>query len=331
MTKNRFFVKLSLLTILALIPGLMPVTPAIASSGTRKAATPVPEYASDVCMVDLKSMLDEAYGNGDEDSGKSGRSMAKSKFTKSTDDGSVTLVTYSVNGNKISSPVYGKKVPADYKQYVKDTALHNRLWKTITGIIPLEQRKDIDTFTLFTDGQDGTTGSVGGGATDETWSIELDVLDSENIATLSTTLVHEFGHLLTLGASQIVYYADTCDFYMASDGCSNQQSYVNRFYSQFWSDRMDEWEELAQPDEDGVVDEDGAYQFYEKHPDEFVSDYAATHPEEDIAESWTYFVYSAPPKGDTVADKKVRFFYMFPELVDMRRKMQIGLCDYSEK
>jgi hypothetical protein len=283
-------------------------------------------------MVDLKNALDEAYGTDDDSSDGSGRSLVKSKFTKSSsDDGSVTLVTYTVDGNAISSPEYGTKVPSEYKNYVKDTKLHQRIWKTVTDVIPLEQRQDLDTFILFSDGQDETTGSVGGGSTDETWSIELDVLDSENQATLTTTLVHEFGHMMTLGASQIKYYADTCNFYMASDGCSKKDSYVNKFYDQFWWDRYEEWEELAKPDEDGIVDEDGAYAFYEEHPDEFVSDYAATHPEEDIAESWTYFVYSGVPKGDTRADQKIRFFYMFPELVEMRRTMQLNLCKYTEK
>lgn len=330
MIKNRQFITMSIITLAALACGFFPVSRVEAAP--EKAVTPVPQYATDSCMADLKNMLDEAYGNGEGSSEGSGRAMVKSKFTRASgDDSSVTLVSYSVDGDKISSPEYGTKVPSQYKKYVKDTELHNSLWKTVTDIIPLEQRKDIDTFTLFTDGQDETTGSVGAGATDNTWSIELDVLDSENIATLSTTLVHEFGHLITLGSSQIEYYADTCNFYMASDGCSSKDSYVNRFYNQFWSDREDEWEELAKPDEDGVVDEDGAYSFYENHPDEFVSDYAATHPEEDIAESWTYFIYSDTPKGDTVADQKIRFFYMFPELVDMRRKMEIGLCKYTEK
>lgn len=330
MTKSRLFIILSMFTLAALISGFLPVQPVVASP--EKAATPVPQNASSVCLANLKSMLDEAYGSGEVASNRSGRLLVRNKFTRASGtDSSITLVSYSVKGNKISSPEYGTKVPSEYKKYVKDTELHNRLWKTVTDIIPLEQRKDIDTFTLFTDGEDETTGSVGEGATDDTWSIELDVLDSENIATLSTTLVHEFGHLITLGASQIKYYADTCNFYMASDGCSKEDSYVNKFYSQFWWNRADEWEELAKPDEDGVVDEDGAYSFYENHPDEFVSDYAATHPEEDIAESWTYFIYSDVPNGETVADQKIRFFYMFPDLVEMRRKMQIGLCKYTEK
>jgi hypothetical protein len=324
-TKNRLLLILPIVALTALISGFLPVQPAAALPA--RAATAVPKYASDACLSSLKGMLDEAYGNAD-----SGRAMVKSKFTRASSGGSeVTLVSYKVDGNKISSPEYGTKVPSEYKKYVKDTELHNRIWKTVTDIIPLDQRRDIDTYTLFTDGEDETTGSVGSGATDNTWYIELDILDSENIATLSTTLVHEFGHLITLGSSQIKYYADTCNFYMASDGCSNEDSYVNKFYDQFWTDRADEWTELAKPDEDGVVDEDGAYSFYENHPDEFVSDYAATHPEEDIAESWTYFIYSDTPKGDTVADQKVRFFYMFPDLVEMRRNMQIGLCKYSEK
>jgi len=294
------------------------------------ASVPV-KYASDACLVELKKDLDEAYGNEESPSNDNRRSISWSKSKPDSDDGSVTLVTYTVKGDKISSPVLGKKIPSEYKKYTKDSELHNRIWKLITDIIPLDQRKDLDQFILFTDGQDSITGSVGEGSTPDTWSVEIDVLDSENLATLSTTLVHEFGHMLTLGASQVKYYADTCQYYMASDGCSREDSYINGFYNQFWWNLYDEWKSYAKPDENGEVNEDGAYAFYEKHPDQFVSDYAATHPEEDIAESWTYFIYSDVPKGDTIAEQKIQFFYMFPELVEMRRQMQNNLCNYSKE
>jgi len=49
-------------------------------------------------------------------------------------------------------------------------------------------------------------------------------------------------------------------------------------------------------------------QFYVDHEDEFVSDYAATNPGEDIAESFATFVLKPAPSGDTLADQKVAFF-----------------------
>ncbi len=42
---------------------------------------------------------------------------------------------------------------------------------------------------------------------------------------------------------------------------------------------------------------------------------------EDIAESWTHFVLQPKPAGDTVSEKKVLFFYDFPELVELREEI----------
>ncbi len=64
-----------------------------------------------------------------------------------------------------------------------------------------------------------------------------------------------------------------------------------------------------------------AEEFYLSREDDFVSDYAATSPEEDIAESFATFVLKPKPTGDTLADEKVAFFYDYPELVKLRGEM----------
>ena len=56
-----------------------------------------------------------------------------------------------------------------------------------------------------------------------------------------------------------------------------------------------------------------------------MTDYAATNPGEDIAESWTHFVINDKPSGDSIADQKVRFFYDYPELVELRDKIRARL------
>lgn len=49
-----------------------------------------------------------------------------------------------------------------------------------------------------------------------------------------------------------------------------------------------------------------------------MTDYAATNPGEDIAESWTAFILQPKPTGSTIADQKTLFFYDYPELVRLR-------------
>ena len=48
--------------------------------------------------------------------------------------------------------------------------------------------------------------------------------------------------------------------------------------------------------------------FYQKYKDQFVDDYAVTDPNEDIAETWAFFVLSPKPQGDTIADQKIVVF-----------------------
>jgi len=57
---------------------------------------------------------------------------------------------------------------------------------------------------------------------------------------------------------------------------------------------------------------------YTRNP--FVSEYATTNPVEDIAESFTQFVIQDKPKGDSVKDQKMLFFYKFEEMI--RRETQ---------
>ena len=73
------------------------------------------------------------------------------------------------------------------------------------------------------------------------------------------------------------------------------------------------------------------HEFYSKYPDQFVSEYAATNPREDIAESWTEFVMRPKPTDTSTADQKVQFFYEYPELVETRRQILQGICKYASE
>jgi hypothetical protein len=70
----------------------------------------------------------------------------------------------------------------------------------------------------------------------------------------------------------------------------------------------------------------GLYDFYLSHQDQFVDDYSTTHPAEDIAETFAYFVFSPKPTGASIKDQKVLFFYKYPELIELRRSILRGAC-----
>ena len=66
--------------------------------------------------------------------------------------------------------------------------------------------------------------------------------------------------------------------------------------------------------------------FYKIYQDQFLTDYAATSPLEDIAESWAFFVLSPKPELNSIANEKILFFYEYPELVALRQEILDRLC-----
>jgi len=137
---------------------------------------------------------------------------------------------------------------------------------------------------------------------------------------LAYTLIHEYAHLLTLGPSQVtpslaifdnpddedIYYqeASACPYYFPGEGCAQPDAYLNEFFDRFWVDIHEEWQDV------NLIEDDDAYyealdEFYYKYEDRFVTDYAATNPEEDIAEAFAFFVLSPRPAGDMIAQEKI--------------------------
>lgn len=155
------------------------------------------------------------------------------------------------------------------------------------------------------------------------WRMVLDIKDAfdekgDYIKEYDETIVHEFGHLLTLNASQM---QDTSNgTYENEEGILSEKSYMNQFYQKFWPEIMGDYDESVDP-----YDPDSAYEFYERYSEQFVSDYAATNPEEDIAESFRIFVCFDKPEGNEISDQKVLWFYEFPEMVALRDAIRSNL------
>lgn len=262
-------------------------------------------------------------------------------------DEEYTLVTYEIEGDEIANPERGKII-SSLKSYQTDTKAQRQLWDYFAAIIPPEQRNFLTHYLVFTDGEDNVLASVAQSQDSaEEWDLSVDIVDTNDPKDLTFTLVHEFGHLLTLNPNQVppskAIFNDpenesaynkakkACKNYFPGEGCAEENSYINQFFNQFWDNRLyEEWLKV-----DGTEDPDAfdtkLERFYKKYKDRFVSDYAPTSPEEDIAESWSFFVLKPKPGGKTIANKKVLFFYEFPELVRLREQIAHNLCDQLEK
>ncbi len=284
-------------------------------------------YFADDADAEYEGMLDDIFGSFAGDEGQ---------YQDLQEFGEDAIIIYSVDGNAISL-FDAPAVPVEWQPYQEDRAAHQAIWSYFSSLIPLEQRSYLSKFSIFTDGEDEVFAAVGQDADDPTrWVLAVDIVDAVNQQELTYSLIHEYGHLLTLNGAQVDLDADlffqqdnaelideaaaSCPTFFPGEGCSNDDSYINQFYQRFWVDLEDEYLEI-QTIEDEAEYEDAVADFYERYADQFVTDYAATNPGEDIAESWTAFVLQPRPTGNSIAEQKVLFFYDFPELVELRGRV----------
>lgn len=267
--------------------------------------------------------------------------LAKDFNESSAEDETTYLVTYVVSGNEIQDPYY-EDVPASLQDEQDDTAAHQQIWDYFAALIPLEYRSMLAEFSIMTDGMDNILAAVAQTYDDPNlWGLEVDIADTSDYYYLSFTLVHEFAHLFTLGPDQVppsiaifnnpedndlyLQESSACTTFFPGEGCANPDSYMNAFYQEFWTGIYDEWNEINL-----IEDEDQYYEalddFYYKYEDQFLTDYSVTHPAEDIAEAFGFFVFAEQPDGDTIAEQKILFFYQYPELVQLRSEILSNLC-----
>jgi hypothetical protein len=259
----------------------------------------------------------------------------------STSDEETFIVTYEVNGDQIGNPYYETVTP-DLQDEQNDSATHQNIWDYFIALIPQSQRQIVAEYSIITDGQKNLLAAVAQTAYDPNlWVLEVDITDAVDKANLTYTLVHESGHLLTLSPAQVppslaiynnpddneIYLQEVgaCPNYFPGEGCSQPGSYINAFFNRFWPDIHEEWQQIS------LIEDENQYfeeldNFYRAHRDQFVTDYAVTSPEEDIAESWSFFVLSSMSAGNTIAEQKTLFFYAYPELVQLRNEILNNLC-----
>ena len=156
---------------------------------------------------------------------------------------------------------------------------------------------------------------------------------------LISAMIHENAHILSLNSSQgdndavpddlyeepytelrelFQEKTSACaSYYSDVPGCMNSNSYLNKFFQKFWVDIYPSFKWYFEFDDYDKFEDNNAL-FYKKYKTQFVTDYAATNPDEDFADSYMLFVLKEKPTKSTIADQKILFFYDFPELVEMR-------------
>lgn len=242
-------------------------------------------------------------------------------------DGSITL--YKVEGEKIiKSKDY--KVTGQLLEFQKDTKKHEEIWNLVKKIVPLAYRSKMKEFIIFSGEESGTAGYVIEATKDlSKWQmgIAIDFAYSGGFNSdgeLAYTIVHEFGHIITLDNTQVdsSVEQDNCKNFFTGEGCSRNNSNINKVYQNHWADIWAEFEKLN--------DESAKEKFYTKYKERYVTQYASTNPGEDIAEVFATFVTRAGGvNGDSRAEKKIQIMYDDNEMIKLRNYIRGNIAKSS--
>ena len=237
----------------------------------------------------------------------------KSSSQSSGSEGTVVAV-YSTTGGALR-PDSSVRVTADHRK------LYDAVESYVYAALPPDAGGLVTRLELFVtpdtaeDPSDGTASTNEDGAT---WTLSVDYGEGEHAvvehdaseqAVFDETIAHEIAHVLSLNDSQMTD-DDTLGTYTDESGSYTVTAYLNQFYQRFWKSRYPDWK--TQSGSDPATDR------YDGNPTGFVSEYAATDPSEDFAESFAYFVLQPKPTGSSDKARKLQFFYAFPDLVKDR-------------
>lgn len=255
------------------------------------------------------SVGDNGGGNGD---GNNGGSQTGTQ-------GEITL--YRITGNDLQK-IRDYNVSGQDLAYQQNVAKHQELWGLTKNVVPSAHRVKMSEFMIYNGSVTGSAGYVVEKKEDlSEWQMGLAINYADDQNELVYTIIHEFGHILTLNDTQVDASISSggCNNYFTGEGCSKQASYINKLYELGWKDVWSEFQQAQNNQSDHQA-------FYEKYRDRFVTNYAATNPGEDIAEVFATFVTrNDKPAGNTIAEKKILLMYDHNELVELRDYIRTNL------
>ncbi len=189
-----------------------------------------------------------------------------------------------------------------------DTQEYRKIWDDIKDLSPDSlSDKYIEEFQVFDNESDDTLAFVDDADGNGKWRIAVNLSShkSSSLREQKSTLIHELAHIISLNGSQVSDDDKKCNTLKLDEGCTKSDSYINTFYQAFWKN---------------IKNKDSVK--FDKN--KYVTDYATTNEVEDFAESFTFFVLekNLEDTENTLRDQKIKSFYNFTELVDIRSDMR---------
>ncbi len=216
------------------------------------------------------------------------------------------------------------------KMTERDHAQLKEAWIKTAQIVPQDVFRHFSHFVLGGDGRDGTLAFVYPMDDDgAVWSMNVDYEDMEDGGEFPYTVVHEIFHYMTLNDKQMKYYYGedqfpeegiSSDLYWDSNCVARENSYLQKYYENFWKEITDEW---------SYSEEDDPY-FYLRHKSEFCTEYASSDCSEDICEAFSCYVFMPEPKSGVLREK-YRFFDSYPELRQFKESVLSKVKHYNIK
>ncbi len=249
------------------------------------------------------------------------------------DEGIVTAMHFVVQG-ELQSPCYVDQ-PNDGDDVadvvVDDDPRLIEAWDSLTAITPNELVSDVSLLAGYEPcSACNTLAFVTVLDEDSTFFLlAVDVVSgAADPDELRLTMMHELTHVFAQKPGEqldvSVRSPNNCDTFFNGGGCFTEDSYVWAWIQEFWPSEIRDTLPA-----DGSVGTDAEANERCDADAGYTGSYAAVHPEEDFAETFSAYVYDV--EVDPALTAKLEFFDRYPEFVSIRESARaLGLAGNTE-
>lgn len=239
------------------------------------------------------------------------------------DDEGVVTAMHFVVGGELQAPCYSDPEGTSDDRLVD-------AWTSLTDVTPIELVDDISLIAGYEGCADCETLAfvVALDAEASFFLLAVDVAaGADDPDERRLTMMHELTHVFAQepGAQLDVQSGgEPCPTYYNGVGCFAEDSYLWAWIQEFWAP-----EELAGLPPDGAPDDPADAERRCRDDAGYTGAYAAVHPEEDFAETFSAYVYDIDL--DSALTDKLAFFDRYPEFVAIRENARsLGLAGIDD-
>lgn len=223
-------------------------------------------------------------------------------------------------GKNIMFPVHqGKLYPSRY--YGTPSVQMTNIWDQFSEIAGSDVNKIVQ-LRVYNNLNESFSAYVQPTDNPNQWILGINLIGLTDADWTTDTMVHEYGHILTLSAYKPLNSSTSPCKTVKLDpySCANPNSDYYKYYKQFWQKYGKD-----APENEGANEQEVANFYRNKGGSKtFVTSYAATNIAEDMAETWMTFVINPLPTGtaQSTVDKKLQFFANDPKLAARRLEIR---------